>query len=60
MRGRDACDVEMHAIPYMDGGCHTRIEDIVHGYEHHTRIDDNGDACEAEMPAMQRCGRIQQ
>jgi hypothetical protein len=57
MRGRDACDAEMHAIPYMDRGCHTCKEDIIHVYKHHTRIDDIGDACEAEMPAMQRCMR---
>ena len=53
---REACEAEMHAIPYMDRGCHTRKEDIIHVYyKHHTRIDDIGDACEAEMPAMQRC-----
>jgi hypothetical protein len=43
------------AIPYMDRGCQTHIEDIISVYKHHTRMDDIREACEAEMPAMWRC-----
>jgi hypothetical protein len=50
-----ATSMEDIAIPYLDRGCHTCIEDIISVYKHRTRMDDIREACEAEMPAMQRC-----